>query len=135
MLETSQKRRSTPNRKLPYGRAWNIAVRTAHIAVAGVLLGGHVFNVSETLLFKWLYATMVTGGTLALIEAWPRWIWFCQGRGLFVLVKISLLCLIPWLWSGRVAILMIVVVLASVGSHMPGRFRYYSVLHRRVVND
>jgi hypothetical protein len=28
-----------------------------------------------------------------------------------------------------------VVVIASVGSHMPGRFRHYSVVYRRVIHD
>jgi hypothetical protein len=44
-----------------------------------------------------------------------------------------LLCLIPWLWQYRVPILVAVIVIASVGSHMPRRFRHYSLLHRRVV--
>ena len=42
--------------------------------------------------------------------------------------KLALLVLIPWLWEYRVAILAVVIVLASVGSHMPARFRYYSWL-------
>ena len=32
-------------------------------------------------------------------------------------------------------IVAILVVIASVGSHMPGRFRHYSVWHRRVIHD
>jgi hypothetical protein len=51
-----------------------------------------------------------------------------------VYAKILLMCLIPWIWEYRVTILMLIVVIASVGSHMPGRFRYYSVLHRRVLD-
>jgi hypothetical protein len=31
------------------------------------------------------------------------------------------------------AVLLIVVAMASVGSHMPARFRYYSVIYRRVI--
>jgi hypothetical protein len=30
-------------------------------------------------------------------------------------------CLIPWLWDYHVAILVVVIIIASVGSHMPGR--------------
>ena len=30
------------------------------------------------------------------------------------------------------AVLLAVVVIASVGSHMPARFRYYSVIYRKV---
>jgi len=35
----------------------------------------------------------------------------------------------------RVAILAAVIVQASVGSHMPARFRYYSLLHGRMLDD
>ncbi len=120
--------------RIPYARAWNIGLRTTHIATMGVLLGGHVFNVSRDQLLPWLQATIVTGLILAVIEAFPRARWFYQGRGVFVFLKLALMCLIPWLWEYRVAILMLMVVVASVGSHMPGRFRYYSVLHRRVLD-
>jgi hypothetical protein len=34
-----------------------------------------------------------------------------------------------------VPILLLVLVLASVGSHMPRRFRYYSLVHRRVLEE
>ena len=120
--------------RIPCARAWNLGFRTAHIATMGVLLGGHVFNISKTDLLPWLQATIVTGLALAFIDAFPRVRWFYQGRGVFVFVKLALMCLIPWFWEYRVAILMLIVVIASVGSHMPGRFRYYSVLHRRVLD-
>ena len=48
-----------------------------------------------------------------------------------VLAKMALLCLVPFWWAGRVPILLLVVVIASVGSHMPARLRYYSLLYRR----
>lgn len=129
---------STPDlakrRRIPYARAWNIAWRTAHLGVSGVLVGGHVFDVPREQLLPWLYATLVTGGGLVFLEAFPRWVWFHQGRGLMTLAKIGLLAAIPWLWSYRVVLLALVIVLASVGSHMPARFRYYSVLYRRVLD-
>jgi hypothetical protein len=109
-------------------------MRTAHIATTSVLVGGHVFQVARDALLPWLYATIFTGGVLTFIEAFPRWRWFYQGRGLFVLVKLALLALIPWAWDYRAPILFVVIVIASVGSHMPGRFRYYSVIHRRVLD-
>jgi hypothetical protein len=120
--------------RIPYARAWNIGFRTAHIATMGVLLGGHVFDVSRPVLLPWLQATIMTGLILAIIEAFPRPHWFYQGRGVLVFLKLALMCLIPWCWDYRVAILMVIVVIASVGSHMPGRFRYYSILHRRVLD-
>ena len=114
-------------------RVWNIALRTIHIGVAGALFGGHVFDTAEGRLLPWLYATIVTGGCLILVEGYPHLYWCYQIRGLLVLAELLLLCLIPWFWDDRVAILAVVIVIACVGSHMPGKYRYYSVVHRRVL--
>ena len=100
-----------------------------------VLVGGHVLTVSEPRLRLWLYLTILSGGCLTIAEAWGRFHWVYQGRGIAVLAKLVLLCLIPRFWASRAYLLAIVIVLASVGSHMPGRFRYYSLRHRRVLDD
>jgi hypothetical protein len=122
-----------PVRVLPHARAWNIACRTAHLAVTGILLGGHAFDVPESQLRLILYWCLATGLSLVALEAYPSCRWFIQGRGVLVLVKLGLLGTIPFLWNYRLPILLAVVVIASVGSHMPSRFRYYSVVHRRVL--
>ena len=82
----------------------------------------------------WLYAAAITGAVLTLIEAFPRVVWCYQGRGVLVWLKLFLLGWIPVLWDYRVPILFVVIVLASVGSHMPARFRYYSIVHCRVLD-
>jgi len=133
-MTTEPPERSRSVLRIPYARFWNIALRTAHIAVSGTLVGGHVFGQSRQALWPWLVATIGTGLALLFVESFSAWRWFHQGRGLMVMAKLLLLASIPWFWDSRVAILMVVVVLASVGSHMPGRFRYYSVLHRRVLD-
>jgi len=120
-------------------RFWNIALRTAHIAAMGTLLGGHVFVPAEErerlLLSLWL--TIATGACLGLLETGGRLIWFHQGRGLMTLSKLGLLCTVPFLWEHRglrLGVLLTVVAIASVGSHMPARFRYYSVVYRKILN-
>jgi hypothetical protein len=109
-------------------------VRTAHIVVAGALFGGHVFEIEPERLHVWLYATLASGGILLALEAYPHLSWCYEVRGLCVLGKMLLLCLIPWLWDARVPILVVVFVIASVGSHMPRRFRHFSILHRHVLD-
>lgn len=121
-------------RAVPHARALNILLRTVHLAAMGMLLGAHAFDVSEERLHGVLYLTIASGGGLVFLEAWPGLHWFHQGRGLFVLLKLALLCVVPLWWSFRLPILLVVVVLASVGSHMPRRFRYYSVVYRRVLD-
>lgn len=116
-------------------RAWNIAVRTAHIVAMGILLGGHVFGAGSDQLYPSLAATILTGVGLALLEAGGRLVWLHQGRGLITLAKLGLIGLVLLLWDQRVILLVAATVLASVGSHMPAQFRYYSVLYRRVILD
>ena len=114
-------------------RGWNIGFRTAHIGVTSVLFGGHVFGIAAQQLLPWLYLTILTGGVLTILEAWPSWRWCFQARGVMPIAKVLVMCLVPWLWNYRIAILIAVIVLGSVGSHMPRRFRHYSFLDRRVV--
>jgi hypothetical protein len=121
-------------RSLPYARAWNISARTAHIAAISVLVGGHAFDVPRGQLLPVLWLAIITGAALVFLEAFSlTYRWLFQGRGLMVVAKLVLLVVIPLAWSVRLPILLAVIVLASVGSHMPARFRYYSVLERRVL--
>jgi hypothetical protein len=113
---------------LSASRAWNIAFRTAHIAVTGALFGGHVFAIAAKRLLPCLYLTILTGIALLIVELYPEWRRLFEVRTVMIAAKLLLLCLIPWLWSYRVPILILVIVIASVGSHMPRRYRYYSIL-------
>jgi hypothetical protein len=116
-------------------RGWNIACRTAHITVTGALLGGHIFGIAVERLQPWLYLTVATGLALVVLEAYSNWRWCFQARGVLPITKVLLLCLVPLVWNYRVPILIGVVVIASIGSHMPRRLRYYSFLERRVVES
>ena len=120
-------------RLLANGRTWNIAFRTAHLAAMGVLLGGHAFNVPAPQLLASLWLTIGTGVALGAVEAGPRLLWFHQGRGLMTMAKLLLIAAVPFFWDFRLPILLVVVVIASVGAHMPARFRYYSVIYKQVL--
>lgn len=122
-----------PPRVVPHARGANIALRTLHLIATGVLLGGHAFDVAAERLLAMLTLAVVSGAGLIFLEAYPSCRWFYQGRGVLVLLKLGLLCLIPWLWDYRLPILLLVVVIASVGSHMSRRYRYYSLLDGRVL--
>jgi hypothetical protein len=116
-------------------RALNIALRTAHIGAMGVLFGGHAFDIAPERLKVALWLTIGTGVALAAVEAGPRLLWFHQGRGLMTMGKLALLCTVPFVWDYRLVVFLGVIVLASVGSHMPAKYRYYSVLHHKVIRD
>lgn len=119
----------------PYGRACKIALRTAHLMAAGVLLGGHAFNAPAGQLRLWLYLAIASGVGMIALEACPSLHFVFEGWGVLLLVKLVLLAVIPFAWTARFPILLAVVALAAVGSHMPARFRHYSLLYRKVVRD
>jgi len=122
-----------PPRPLPYARAISIALRTVHIAAVGILLGGHAFEVTAVRLLPWLYLSIVSGAGLIGLELYSSCKWLYQGKGVLVLLKLLLIAAVAVFWEQRLWLLLAALVLGSVGSHMPGRWRYYSVIHRRVV--
>jgi hypothetical protein len=122
-------------RRIPHARTWNIAARTVHIAVTGILLGAHVFDVPADRLWPYLWIAIATGSVLIALEVYPEGHWLHQGCALALYAKLALLSLVPFFWESRVLILLAVVLIASVGSHAPRRLRHYSVVFKRVMVD
>jgi hypothetical protein len=122
-------------RRLPGGRSLNIGLRTAHLLAASILLGGHVFAVSADQLIAWLWLTILTGAGLIFQEMYRSFRWAYQLMGVLVEVKLVLILAAGVFWDQRVPLLMLVIVLGSVGSHLPARYRHFSFVHGRVLED
>ena len=121
-------------RFLPGARAWSVAFRTLHLAAFGVLVGGHAFAVDAERLLPSLTLTILSGIGLVILELYAAGLyWVFLGKGITVLVKLGILLAIPFFWEDRVLLFLLVVGIASVSSHMPARFRHYSLLHGRVI--
>ena len=115
-------------------RALSIALRTLHLVSFGILLGGHAFAIESNQLLPALYLTIASGAGLIALEVYVIGLyWLFLGKGIMVFLKLAIVLAIPFFWESRVFLLLLVVVIASVGSHMPARYRHYSFLHRRVV--
>lgn len=114
---------------IPYRRWWSIGLRTVHLIATSILLGGHAFNAPAAQLRPLLYLAIATGCLMAGLESDPNLHFFVEGAGALFLLKLTLLCTIPFAWSYRVPILLAVVILASVGSHMSAKYRHYSLLY------
>ena len=115
-------------------RALNIAFRTVHLGAMGLLLGGHAFGAAPDRLLPVLWITVGTGVVLGALESGGRVSWLHQVRGVMTLLKVGLLLSIFLAWDFRLPILLMAVAVGSVGSHMPKRYRHYSLLHRRVMD-
>ena len=120
-------------RPLPGARVLRTGLRAAHIMAAAVLYGGHVYGVSAERLLPALAATLATGGALVALEVFRVPVWLVQLRGIATLAKLALVGSVAVLWDLRILLLTLAMVIGVVAAHMPGRFRYHSLLHGRVV--
>ncbi len=125
----------TTPRRVPCERAISITLRTGHLMTSGLLLGGHAFDVAPHRLILLLYLTIASGVGLAFLELYSSCRWIYLGKGILVILKVALLLAAGVWWEQRVVFLLLVVLVGSVGSHMPARYRYYSLIHRRVISD
>lgn len=121
------------SRSIPYARACNIALRTAHLMTTSMFVGGYVFSAPAGQLRFLLHLAIATGVGLILIETYPSLHFVFEGWGIFLLVKLALLHFVAT-QQHRVLLILAVIALACVGSHMPGKLRHYSVLERKVVD-
>lgn len=115
-------------------RGLSLLLRTMHLVSFGILLGGHAFAIDADRVLPALYLTIASGIGLMALEIstiGPHWLF--MGKGAAVLVKLLILLAVPYAWNYRLPLLLLVVVIASVCSHMPGRYRHYSILQGRIV--
>jgi hypothetical protein len=120
-------------RVLPYNRVLRTGIRTAHIIAFSSLYGGHMYDLSAERLLPALIATLATGGAFMALEIYSAPLWLVQVRGVATLVKLGLVASVAVLWDWSVFLLTVVTAIGVVNAHMPGRFRYYSLLHGRDV--
>lgn len=117
-------------RTFPFRRTVRSILRTLHILTIGTLLGGHIFNQPADVLEPWLWGAVISGLLLLATDMHASMNVFLQMHGLVVIVKVGLLLLVPMFWDYRVAILILVLVIGSVSSHMPARFRHRGLLSK-----
>lgn len=117
-----------------WSRHLDVALRTAHVAVTSVVFGGAILGAPIHQLITWYYFTIATGIGLIASEIYHSFHWPYQGRAAMVLIHVAVLALIRRSPDLAVPALTVALVFGMVGSHMPKRFRYWSFVHKRVVD-
>lgn len=120
---------------IPTARLVRTGLRTLHLIAVAALYGGHVYGVDAARLVPALAGAVATGSALALFEAIRAPVWLVQVRGVATFSKLALVAAVAPLWEWRVALLTAALVIGAVASHMPGRWRYYSLRHGRVAGS
>jgi len=115
-------------RYLPASRLLNVSLRSLHILGFSVFTGGYWFGQPNSELAPWLWLAMVSGGLMVLIELYGSFSFVVELRGLAVFLKLGLLALVPVAGERGLWLLATVIVLASVTSHMRGKYRHLSIV-------
>lgn len=106
----------------------SIILRTGHIGVAAVLFGGTLLLVPPGRLHYWHHATIASGLTLLLLEWLHDRHWPHRGKGLLALFHAGLGLLIHLMPDLTVPLLWLILISGSLGSHMPRRYRHWSIV-------
>ncbi len=122
------------NKRPLWTRALDVVLRTAHVAVTSVMVGGAVCEASLGQLMLWHNLAILTGCALVLSEIYHSRHWMYQGRGAMVVIHVGLLGIIHIRPDLMVQVLIAVLIFGMVGSHMPKSLRYWSFIHRRVMD-
>jgi hypothetical protein len=127
-LDTAHEARSFP------GIRWvRISLRSAHLVAMGLLVGGVAMGISPDGLAGAVWGTLLTGAAFVAIELYQSLIFLVQLKGLAVFVKFALLVLAMEVPSAALPAIIVAIIIGGISSHMPGKYRYYSIFHRKVL--
>lgn len=124
-----------PPRRLSWARPVQVALRTAHVAAMALVLGGLAFGVPDARLHAAGVVTVASGVGLLAVELARTGVFLYTGAGVASLVKLALLGLGIAFPEARFELYLAATILASVGSHMSGRWRHWSLLEGRTLTQ
>ncbi len=121
--------------KITVKRWTKISLRTLHLlAIAGVG-GGILFALEKDLWLNYWWLALASGALMMLMDILSNPVWFMQVRGIVIVLKLVLLALLGIYPGWDSFLLVIIIILSAVISHAPGKLRYYSLYHRRVITS
>ena len=122
-----------PPRRLPWARPVQVVLRTVHVAAMALLLGGLAFDVPDARLHAAGAVTVASGVGLLAVELAKTGVFLYTGAGVASILKLALLALGLAFPVARFELYLAATLLASVGSHMSGRLRHYSLRDGRTL--
>lgn len=120
-------------RHFPWARPTQLVLRSVHIAAMAMVVGALPFGADFQALRGPILLTLASGVLLFAIDLARDAAILVQGSGVAVLLKLGLLGLGVLQPAHRLPWYLAATLVASVGSHMPGRWRHFSFLTGKVV--
>jgi len=117
------------------GRRWlSISMRTLHLMGIAGLAGAYLFQLPEAQWLSYLWLAVLSGVVMAVTEVVTDGIWLLQVRGQAIFLKLFLLSTVFWLFDEpQSSVYLLVILISGVISHAPGKVRYYSLWHGKVL--
>ena len=100
----------------------------------GLLVGGVAAGLPPEQTAGALWGTLTTGAAFVGIELFQAPIFLVQLKGIAVLAKFMLLIVAVEIPSAALPAMILAIIIGGISSHMPGKYRYYSIVHRRVIH-
>ena len=117
-------------------KRWSkISLRTLHLLALAGVGGGIVFGIEKDLWNNYWWLAMASGALMMLIDIISNPVWLVQIRGVVIYVKLFLLACLGLYPEWDSFILAVIIIISAVISHAPGKLRYYSIYHRRVITS
>jgi len=117
-------------------KRWSkISLRTLHLLALAGVGGGVLFGLEKELWINYWWLAMASGALMMLMDIVSNPVWLVQVRGVVIFVKLILLAILGLYPQWDSLILAVIIVISAVISHAPGKLRYYSIYHRRVITS
>jgi hypothetical protein len=118
------------------GQRWvRISLRTVHLIAMAFLVGGTAQGYPPLEQPAALWATLISGLLFIALEIFNTGVWLFQLKGLAVIVKVLLLGAAIAAPGSALGLMVIAIIIGGISSHMPGKYRYYSLLHGRIMKE
>jgi hypothetical protein len=120
-------------RAFAWARPLQLVLRSAHIVAMALVLGGIPFGADFEALRLPILLTVISGVLLFAVDLAKDAGVLVQGSGVAVLLKLALLGMGMLQPAHRLPWYLAATLVASVGSHMPGAWRHFSLLRGEVL--
>ena len=117
-------------------KRWSkISLRTLHLLALAGVGGGVLFGLEKGLWINYWWLAMASGALMMLMDVISNPVWLVQVRGVVIYVKLILLACLGLYPEWDSFILAVIIIISAIISHAPGKLRYYSIYHRRVITS
>jgi hypothetical protein len=112
-----------------------ISLRTLHLLAVTGVGGGVLFGLEKSLWLNYWWLALASGGLMMLMDMISNPVWIVQVRGLVIILKLILLGFLGRYPAWDSFLLIFIIIISAVISHAPGKLRYYSIYHKKIITS